>query len=436
VINRRWRRSRIRSSPWLIPGLYAGGALAAGTVLPRLEQFALPALPSTVNMSAAMAFYSSIASGMLALTGIVFSITIVMVQFSATAYSPRLVLWVARDPVVSHALGIFTATFLYALSALAWVDRAGSGRVPLIGALIVFALLIASIAVFVGLIQRIALLQINRMLKFTGDQARRVIDKTYPPLDSIGAPSAPPILDRKAVSQVLVHRGRPRALQAIDTIALVKLARKANAIVDVTAAVGDTVVESTVLLRVVGANRHIRERRLLDTIHLGDERTFEQDPKYAIRLLVDIAIRALSPAINDPTTAVQALDEIGDLLYRLGKRRLEITVFHDDEGHARVLMASPAWEDFVQLALDEIRAYGADSVQVMRRMRALISDLLEAVPEERRPALRYWEQRVRSTVAKHFADPDEQEQALAEDRQGLGAPRRLQQRAQGSGLTA
>lgn len=423
VLPRRWRRSRARSRPWSVPALYAAAALAAGVGVPRLENLFLPGLPTSISVAAASAIYSSIASGMIALTGIVFSLTIVMVQFSATAYSPRLVLWVARDPVVSHALGIFTATFLYAIAALAWVDRGGTGSVPVVSAAVVIALLVASVAAFVALIQRIALLQINRMLSFTGDQGRQVIDTTYPPLDSVSAAASLPALDG-ARGQQLMHRGRPRVIQAVDVTALVALARKAEAIIEVRAAVGDTAVESTRLLRVIGARKPISERRLLDAIHMGEDRTFDQDPKYAIRLLVDIAIRALSPAVNDPTTAVQALDQIGDLLYRLGRRRLELSVFHDEEGRPRLVLPSPTWEDFLQLAFDEIRSFGADSVQVMRRMSALINDLLAAVPEERRPALVYWQQRLRATVAAHFPDPDEQRNALVEDRQGLGAPRR------------
>ena len=157
---------------------------------------------------------------------------------------------------------------------------------------------------------------------------------------------------------------------------------------------------------------------------MGEERTFDQDPKYAIRLLVDIAIRALSPAINDPTTGVQALDQIGDLLFRLGRRRLEAGAFRDRDGHVRLVMPLPTWEDFLMLAFDEIRTYGADSVQVMRRMRALISDLIAVVPDERRPALVRWQGRLQTTIESHFANPEDRADALAEDRQGLGVPRR------------
>ena len=261
------------------------------------------------------------------------------------------------------------------------------------------------------------------MLQFTGDQGRQVIDTTYPPLDAVSAAVSLPRLEAAAVNQVVTHRGRPQAIQAFDTVALVGLASRAGAIVEVVAAVGDIVTESAVLLRVYGG-APIKERQLLDAIHLGQDRTFDQDPKYALRLLVDIAIRALSPAVNDPTTAVQALDQIGDLLYRLGRRRLEISVIHDEAGQPRLVLPSPTWEDFLQLAFDEIRSYGGDSVQVVRRMKALITDLTASVPEERRPALAYWQRRLSATVTRRFAEPDEQLDASAEDRQGLGAPRR------------
>src|SRR3974390_1221584 len=127
-------RSRIVGvKAWLVPLLYAFGALILGSTLPRLTHHLLPPFVSTISVNAAIGIYSSVASGMIALTGIVFSLTFVMVQFSATAYSPRLVLWISRDPVISHSVGVFTATFLYALAALAWVDRNGSGRVPFVG---------------------------------------------------------------------------------------------------------------------------------------------------------------------------------------------------------------------------------------------------------------------------------------------------------------
>jgi len=163
---------------------------------------------------------------------------------------------------------------------------------------------------------------------------------------------------------------------------------------------------------------------LLNGIELGGERTFEQDPKYAIRLLVDIAIRALSPAVNDPTTAVQALDQIEDLLICLGQRDLEIGEFRDDSGTLRLVVPFPRWDDVLRLSFSEICSCGATSVQVMRRMNALVSDLIAFVPEERRIALRSWQTRFRSSIERSFAEGEERMEALMEDRQGLGVERR------------
>jgi uncharacterized membrane protein len=418
---KRTRQHWLKLTGWTIPLGYALAALVVGMTFPRLEHHLLPTLVSSMSASAAMAVCSAIASGMIALTGIVFSLAFVMVQFSATAYSPRLVLWVARDPVVSHALGVFTATFLYALMMLAWVDRGASGKVPLISGWMVLALLLASTGMFIALIERIGRLQINRMLIFTGDQGRKAIDELY---GSIMGPVAagPQTADyhQLRVTQTLTHVGRPQVIQAIHVAALAELATGSGAVIEMAAAVGDTVLEMTPLVRVRGAPQPLEEGALKSAIQLGDERTFEQDPKYALRLVVDIAIKALSPAINDPTTAVQALDQIEDLLLRLGRRHLEIGAFRDGEGKLRLVVPFPTWDDYLLLALDEIRAYGADSVQVMRRMKALIQNLTAVLPNERHAGLRDWERRLQGSIARSFSDAQEKRDASVADRQGLG----------------
>jgi uncharacterized membrane protein len=417
---KRTRQHWLKLSGWSIPLTYAAAALVLGLTFPRLEHHFLPGLVSSMSASAAMSVSSAIASGMIALTGIVFSLTFVMVQFSATAYSPRLVLWVARDPVMSHALGVFNATFLYALALLGWVDRGASGKVPLISVWLVVALLLVSMGMFIAIIERIGSLQVNRMLIFTGDQGRKAIDELYPPLGSVAPAPEMEASPTPPVTQCLTHIGRPQAIQAIHVKALVELATASGVVIEAAAAVGDTVVEMTPLLRVHGASLPLDEAALRNAIELGDERTFEQDPKYAIRLVVDIAIKALSPAINDPTTAVQALDQIEDLLLRLGLRGLDIGAFRDGQGNLRLIVPFPTWDDFLLLALDEIRAYGADSVQVMRRMKALIRNLTAVLLAERHAALRHWEQRLQGSIARTFADAEEQRDASVADRQGLG----------------
>ena len=401
-----------------IPLAYAAAAVLLGVAMPRLEARLFPDLSTAVTTGAAMSMLSAIASGMLPLTGLVFSLAFVMVQFSATAYSPRLVSWFAGSRMMTHSLGVFTASFLYALAALAWVDRGGSGHVPVITVWIAIALLMVSIVFFMLLVERLSSLQISRVLAYAGDQGRAVIERDYAPIRE-GA-GATPAGDLPGVSQVLHHQGAPAVVQAVDVRGLVALASQEGRAVGLAWAVGDTVMDGMPLLRVHGAGSALDEDRLRRLVKLGADRTFEQDPKYALRLVVDIAIKALSPAVNDPTTAVQALDQVEDLLLRLGRARLGIGVICDGGGTPRVVMPVPGWHDFLLLALDEIRGYGAGSVQVMRRMKALIQNLRALLPAERHAALSDWEQRLEGTIERTFENELEKQEASVADRQGLG----------------
>jgi uncharacterized membrane protein len=416
----RAQQRRKTLTTWSIPLTYVVTTLVVGMLLPRVEHYLLPNLVSTMSPAAAMGICGAVASGMISLTGIVFSLTFVMVQFSATAYSPRLVLWVARDPVVSHALGIFTATFLYALVMLGWVDRNASGKVPFLSGWTVFVLLVASMAAFIALIDRIGMLKVGQMLIFTGNHGRKAIEELYPQENPASAPIGQDDYHKMPVTQTLSYVGRPQIVQAVHVDSLLRLASESGAVIEVTAVIGSSILETAPLVQVHGAREKLDEDALREAIDIGDERTFEQDPKYALRLLVDIAIKALSPAINDPTTAVQALDQIEDLLLRLGRRHLDIGRFRDGQGTLRLVVPFPTWEDFVRLALDEIRFCGANSVQVTRRMMALIKSLLSVLPVERHEALRKWERRVQATIARTFADDEDKKEAAVADRQGLG----------------
>jgi uncharacterized membrane protein len=418
------RRRKMVWRNWTIPVSYAVIAVVVGLTLPRIESRWLPVIDSGLSPVAAVVVYSSIASGVMALTGVVFSLVFVMVQFSAIAYSPRLVLWIVRDRVLWHSLGVFTATFLYSLAAIAWLDRKHSGDVPFFSGWLVILLLLASVGMLVALIGRISLFQIRRMLTLTGNYGRSVIEEVYPPLEAPVATVTPEELEQYPQTQTLFHKGRPRAIQGLDERTLLALSSAAGGIVEVISSPGDFVVEGSLLLRVCGGTRNIDEQALRETFEMGEERTFEQDPRYAIRLLVDIAIKALSTAVNDPTTAVQALDQIEDILRRLGSRRLEIGATRDNQGSLRLVIPHPTWDDYLILAFEEIRFYGATSVQVMRRMNALVSDLILALPQERHPPLQQYKQKLKATIANAFENAEDRQQASIEDRQGLGHPRR------------
>jgi uncharacterized membrane protein len=418
--------------PWLIPMLYVIGAVAGGLVLPRIEhawQTDTAIQAFELSVSSAQAYLSAAASGMMALTGIVFAMGFVMVQFSSIAYSPRLVLWFANDRMLFHALGAFSATFIFALATLAWVDRGGNGMVPPFSSGVVGILIIVSMLMFSRLMQRLSDLQISNVLRVIGDEGRTVIADMFRRLGEQPAEPArrapPDLLGRLGeATQTLKYFGDPRTITELDVSDLVVLAQRSEATIMLASAVGDTLVEGETLLRVFGGRAPLPENRLRRAIRLGRERSFKQDPKYPIRLLVDVAIKALSPAINDPTTAVQTIDQIEDLLRRLGASELDAGYAFDGNGVLRLVFLTPTWEDYLTLAFDEIRQFGAGSLQVMRRLRAALDGLIGWLPTEdrRHVARRYLEHLDRAIEASAF-DSADRRLALEDDRQGIGLSR-------------
>lgn len=408
---------------WMIPFVYTVASVAAALGVPRIEHHVLQLETARIAIGSALAFYSAVAGGMMALTGIVFAVAFVMVQFSAVAYSPRLVGDVSASRRLFHTMGIFFATFTYAIFAMGWVDRDSSGSVPAVSAVVVGIMLVVSMLAFALLVQSLAGLRINAVLAQVGASGRSVIATMFPTTGSHDARLAPvPELGPRI--QVVRYTGAPRSVTRFDIPALVRLAQAGDAVIVAECAVGDTLMGSGDMLSVHGP-RALDEAALRAAVHTADSRTLEQDAAYAFRLLVDIAIRALSPAINDPTTAVQALDQIEDLLRRLALRELDAGRAHDAQGALRLVFPTPGWEDYLSLAFDEIRQFGATSVQVMRRMRAALNGIAEIAPTpERRDAVQRYLDHLTAGVARSEFDDADRLTALDEDPQGLGISRR------------
>ena len=418
---------------WLIPMLYTVMSIIAGFVLPRIEQGHFPRYTHTMSVSSALAFFSSIGSGMMALTGIVFAIAFVVVQFSSLAYSPRLVIMFANSRTQYHALGIFFATFIYSLVALYWTDRGGSGTVPYFSTMLVMVLLTVSMVAFARLIQSLNHLEIHNVLRVIGGKGREVIGDMFPlKMASGNAQAGETIaaLTHGPLTQTVTYSGEPRVIARFDLGVLVRLAQSTEAVIAIQCGVGETLVEDAVLFHVYGAKQQLPRETLMRAVRRATSRTFEQDPKYAIRLLVDIAIRALSPAIYDPTTAVQALDQIEDLLRRLGCRQLDAGCAWDSAGVVRVTFPVSTWQDYLALSFDEIRQFGGSSVQVLRRLRAALVGLENTIPvPQRRDAVsRYLDHLNLGIGSSHFDDQDKAV-AFEEDRQGLGLSRKRPARA-------
>jgi uncharacterized membrane protein len=216
------------------------------------------------------------------------------------------------------------------------------------------------------------------------------------------------------------HRGRSGIVLAVNLKALVSLAQRAEGAIEFVPRVGDFVAVGEPLFRLHGGAARIDKRRLRAQVAFGRERTIEQDSTFAFRVIVDIGIKALSPAINDPTTAVLAIDQLHRLLRLVGRRHLHDDALYDANGVLRVIFPTPDWQNFVQLAVSEIRLYGAANFQVSRRLRAMLDNLLESLPESRRPALRHELDLLDRTLEKLHDLPEDLALARQADFQGLG----------------
>jgi uncharacterized membrane protein len=229
-----------------------------------------------------------------------------------------------------------------------------------------------------------------------------------------------------------VRTPRPGTIQALDEWGLVRWAREHDSVVYLKHSIGDFVPSGSPFVEVWGTSHYGNgdERRLCGLFALGDERTIEQDPAFAVRIMVDIAIKALSAAINDPTTATQVLDHLTELLRLIGATPLEgrARVMRDEEGAVRIVALGRRWEDYLALACTEIREYGAGSIQVQRRLRAMLEELRETVLPEHREAVDAELERLDATVQQRFGDSVDADRAALPDAQGIGGVRAARRR--------
>ncbi|WP_019853900.1 DUF2254 domain-containing protein [Actinopolyspora mortivallis] len=414
----------LRNRIWVVPAVFAVLAITAGIVFPVVDG-ATELTAIAFDPEAARSLLGSLAGGMITFTGFVFSILLVAVQFGSSQFSPRMLLLFLRDPVTQLALGTFVATFLYSLLVLSAVGRAENpGFVPHNSISIALVLLLASMFMFLRLITNTTSgLRVASVVSELGREARKVIERAYPEpagADEAGERDPLPLPED---SRVITYRGEPGVLQSVDRQDLVSLATEAEAVIELVPAVGDPLVPGDPLFRVHGRAGALEAEELESSIVVGDERSVEQDPAFAFRLLADISVKALSPGVNDPTTATQTLNQIEVLLRILAHRRLGADVVHDTEGRARFRSRTPSWEDYLSLALDETRQFGAGSLQVSRRLLALLRGLLETVPSYRAPAVEAQLELVRAGARRAFSDEPDREAATTIDPQGLGSSR-------------
>jgi len=419
---------------WFIAVAEVAIAIAAGLILPRLERHFDWQDGISYDVGAAESTLGAIAGGMITLTGFVLTAVTLIVQ-TVQSQSPRLLRVLDRTDTTPLLFGTFTATFTFALVALSQVRP---DSVPNLSVTLALLLVLVSAGLFLRLLVTFrTTLTVGGLAKRIGNRLREQIDVQYParfdPAGHAAAaavprsdhPASPPAdpapTTAPAPSWLIRYAGPSGVFQEFDEPGVVRLAAEAGAEIRFVPAIGDFVATGARLAE--GTGTAPDAARLASLVRMGDVRTLEQDPAYGIRMLVDIAIRALSPAVNDPSSAVQALDQLDDLLERLAGRSLGDGRLLDDSGRVLVRFPAPQWDAFLALALDEIILYGAGSIQVARRLSALLDDLLASAPACRRPPVSARAARLRRAVGRALPDEEEAAEAMQPDHQGIGSPR-------------
>jgi uncharacterized membrane protein len=392
----------LRERLWLIPAI---AALIAG-----LLAWALVRIDHAIGTSEATIFFgggpesarlmlSTIAAAMLTFTGLVFSVTMLVLQLASSQFSPRVTRTFLRDRNNQLVLGIFVATFVYALLVLRDVRSAGNEVfVPSIAVSGAFVLLLLSVAAFVFYIDHMAhAMRVTTIIASVAAETRAAIERCYPE----GLPASPNsgmLPDETATIPAPNQHG---VIQALDVDHLERTAIESGTMLELIAAIGDPVPGGAPLVRVRGSGS-VNAARVLDAVALGRERAMGQDPAFGFRQLVDVAIRALSPGTNDPTTASQVIEQLHDLLRRLVGRSIGPIRRFDDTGAIRVLVPGPGWADYLDLACAEIAAYGARSSQVNSSLHRMLDDLENVVDEDRLAAVRVQRRRLATRPAAPF----------------------------------
>jgi len=408
-----YRSVRQGASLWFIPVacVLAGLVMSIGTIaIDRAFDYELIPSSLTGGPDAAIGILTTIAASMVSLTALVLTITMVVVQLAMGQFSPRIVQMFLRDRPSQFAIGLFVATFAHAMLAMRDVQF-DEEQVPGLAIVVSYLLVLTSIVMLVLYVTHIGRsLRVSALIELVGNDTRKLLDRYFEDriVDDVPDPAVVVAPDSGVVT-------------GIDSDRLVELAAVADGVLHVVPALGAFVPAGSPLVRIEG-EAAIAHDAVRETIRSGLERTMDQDMAYGFRMLVDMAERALSESpFLDPTTAVQAIDRIHDGLRQLATRRIPDGRYLDANGRLRLTVPVMNWEAYVHLAFDEIRLAGIESPQVSRRLVAVLEDLLQVAPAERRPPLQRQLDLIARAVRGLDREDVEVEFSLTGDRQGFGA---------------
>ncbi|MFG3259892.1 DUF2254 domain-containing protein [Streptomyces sp. NPDC048172] len=424
-------REHLRDTFWFAPVIGLVGAVVLALVCALVDDVYVAELQREREYGelrdmihfadTAKSIVAMIGSSVLTLVGVVFSISLVALQMVSSQWSQRVLRLYVRSRVTKGTFAAFLATFVFSLLVqLQYPESSDPQRVqsvPFVTIAVAFLLVILSLGLFIGYVNAtMSLMRVSHVVDRISRDARRLLV----------LPARPYVIERVGErTATVVHRGRAGVLRDVHVARLVRVASAQGVVVHLLPRIGDFLVPGTPVIAVYGEWRRPGKRRwaewAFDTaLSTGVERTFHQDLGFGLRQLVDIALRALSPAVNDPTTAVQCLDRVQQFLAEAADKPLGLLLHTDRAGAPRLVQDLPRWEDLVKLGFTEIRSVATRQPQVTRRLRAALEDLVELAPEERRAPLLRQRELLEHAMERDVPDVDEREFALTADRQGIG----------------
>ena len=408
-------RLYFRNSLWILPALSIPAALLVVSFLTRYEY--ATGSQTKASVETVRILMSTVAASTFTLVVLVSSAVLLAVQLAGAQLTPRIIAMVYRNPYQKTAFALFLFTFTFSCGVLARIEDSA----PRVATYIAAYGFLADLALFILFIDNIGkMLRPSSAVRAVAMSGRSVIRTVYPSLLAKDLTTPTPIKTISTEQPRAVLSTVDGAVLAFDLKGLVVLARRYNCMIELVPEVGQFIAADDPLFLIHKGGDGIPESSLHNSVAVGAERTPEQDPLFAFRILVDIASKALSPAINDPTTAVLAIDQIHHLLRDVGKRSLAEGREVDRQDQIRLVYPTPNWEDFVLLGTTEIRQYGRDSIQVQRRLRAMLNDLLKTLPPRRAPVLEKELALLGTSSRRTFPDLDDQALAEAGDLQGIG----------------
>jgi uncharacterized membrane protein len=409
-------RHYLTNSIWIWPLLSMFAGIGAVRFFHWVEE--ARGWQSGLGADATQMVLGTMASTMFTFIVFVSSAMLVALQLASSQLTPRIIGIVFKDPITKVALVVFVFTFTFTLAVLIRITTS----VPPLTAYLAAYSSLASLGVFFYLIDHVGrTLRPSGALWAVASLGREVIESVYPRrLAELSDKGQGPGMSLAGEPTGTIPNRRDGVVLAFDIPGLVALAQRADCVIEMMPQVGDFVAVGDPLFRLFQGGATLPADALCQSVAVGQERTLEQDPAFAFRIIVDIANKGLSPAINDPTTAVLALDQIHHLLRNVGHRYLDDGRVYDAAGRLRLVYRTPDWEAFVRLAVTEIRQFGGGSIQVVRRLRAMLENLIQTLPVERAALLRQELELLHRSAERFFTEPEDRSLAEVSDFQGVG----------------